>query len=92
MEKLMAEALFIIQAGEPYRKGDLKRSFQVQLSEDGFVVYTEIPYMQYTNEPWEYNKRWGKQLTNYNQYWFDERVEMICDYIARAGGGYYVVE
>lgn len=84
----MAEALFIIQAGKPYRTGDLKRSFQVQPSEDGFMIFTEKEYMVFTNEIWL--NRNGKQ--NPHLYWFDERVEMICDYIARAGGGYYVVE
>lgn len=92
MKSIMAEAMFIIQAGQPYRTGDLKRSFQLQPTDDGFIIFTEMPYMQYTNEPWTYNKRWGKILPNKHEGWFDERVEMIADYIARNGGGYYVVK
>lgn len=92
LDNLMADALFMIQSGEPYRTGDLKRSFILEPTEDGFIIYTEIPYMQYTNETWGYNKRWGKQLLNKHEGWFDERVEMICDYIAQLGGGYVVIE
>lgn len=92
MDDLMADVLWMIQNQAPYRTGDLMRSFTLEPTEDGFVVYTEIPYMEYTNEPWEYNKRWGKQLTNYNQYWFDKTVEMVCEYIANKGGGYYVIK
>lgn len=83
----MADALFIIKAGKPYRTGDLKRSFEVVPTEDGFMIFTEQDYMVVTNEVWNRN---GKQ--NPHLYWFDERVEMIADLIARMGGGYYVVK
>lgn len=92
MERIMADVLYIIQAGDPYRKGDLKMSFVVEPTEDGFIVYTEMDYMQYTNEQWDYNRHWGKQLQNPHLYWFDEKVEIIADYLARLGGGHYVVK
>lgn len=88
MEKLIADALYIIQAGEPYRTGNLKRSFQVVRNEDGFTIYTDCEYMVFTNEVWL--NRGGR--TNPHQWWFDERVEMICDYIASIGGGGYVIK
>lgn len=84
----MADALFIIKAGKPYRRGDLKRSFVVVPTEDGFMIFTEQDYMVFTNEV-RINRN-GKQ--NPHLYWFDERVEMIADLIARMGGGYYVVK
>ncbi len=88
----MADVLYIIQANTPYRTGELRRSFMLEPTEDGFVIYTENEYMQYTNEAWGYNKHWEKQLRNPNENWFDETIEMIADYLARLGGGHYVIK
>lgn len=92
MEKLMADVLFVVQSASPYKTGDLMRSFQVEKTEDGFVVWTEMDYMQFTNEPWGYNSHWGKTLNNPNVYWFDEVVKYIAEYIAGLEGGYVVIK
>lgn len=86
----MADVLFMVQSQAPYRTGELMRSFQVEQTEDGFVVWNEIDHMKYTNEPWGFNRHWGKMLNNPNVYWFDETVELIAQYIAGLEGGYVV--
>ncbi|WP_294892216.1 hypothetical protein, partial [Sulfuricurvum sp. MLSB] len=53
LEMLKTQALIIIQSASPYRSGDLSRSFQIRLVEDGFEIYQDtssVDYMVYTEE------------------------------------------
>ncbi len=92
MQEMIADVLTIILTNTPERTGDLKRSFKIDINDDGFTIYTEIPYMQYTNEIWEYNKRWGKVLQNPNLHWFDLTILEIAEMLALRGGGYVVIK
>jgi hypothetical protein len=71
------EAFNFIKAQAPYRTGTLKNNIRYEQHEDGFSIIIDIWYMQYTEEAWTYNKRWGKTLINKNEGWFRQAVETI---------------
>lgn len=81
------EALEIIKAQAPVRTGALKASFELVEIENGYMIRTTIPYMEYTNEPWLFNSKWGKTLANPNQYWYDRAVALIAEIFAMKLGG-----
>jgi len=88
LEMLKTQALVIVQSASPYRSGDLSRSFQVRLTEDGFEIYQDssvVDYMIYTEEIW-LHPRW-KGRKNPNEAWFKETAEFVAKYIAQSLGG-----
>lgn len=80
-------AFELVKRNAPYRKGDLLRSFQLIVLEDGWIIQTTIPYMVYTEMKWTYNKRWGKTLQNKNEKWFRNTATIIAEEFARRMGG-----
>lgn len=85
LEMLKAEALAIVRATAPYRKGDLSNSFQLRMTDDGFEIYTNIYYMPFTNEAWIHPRWRGRENPNLN--WFDQATKFVKEYIERQLGG-----
>jgi hypothetical protein len=88
LELLKTQALIIVQSASPYRSGDLSRSFQIRLVEDGFEIYQDtssVDYMVYTEEAW-LSPRW-RGRANPNEAWFKETAEFVAKYIAQSLGG-----
>lgn len=76
------EVLNYIKAQAPYRTGQLKANIRKVKTNNGFKIVIDIWYMQYTEEAWTYNKRWGKTLLNPNYKWLRNSVERLCNKIA----------
>lgn len=81
-EQFRIEAYNYIRHSSPYRTGKLRESIKFQQNADGFSIIIDIYYMQYTEEVWTYNSRWGKTLTNPNLYWLKKSVERLAQRFA----------
>ena len=90
LDYLIPQALTIVRAVAPNRRGTLSNSFNYRVVEGGVEIYTDIHYMPYTEEVW-ISPRWkGRQ--NPNQDWFKgDAYPLVTRYLALALGGQYVL-
>lgn len=93
VKKLMKEWAFtyaveVIQAA-PERKGTLKKGIIGYATDRSFGVMIDVPHMKYTEEKWEYNRRWGKTLVNPNEKWLLSTLDFILDQAEAKGAKVY---
>ena len=88
LQMLKEQALNIVRATAPYKRGDLSKSFDVRTTPEGFEIYTRMYYMGYTEGVWVSPQWRGRK--NPNEAWFQETAEYIARYIAFNLGGTYV--
>lgn len=81
-DRFRLEALSYIKAASPYRTGNLRANIKYQHNADGFSIIIDVEYMQYTEEKWTYNRRWGKVLQNPHEGWLRESVRRLAEQFA----------
>lgn len=86
MTKLERACLSVFKQKCPYRKGALQGQIRVVKTSKGFEIISDLYYMEYTEEKWEYNSRWGKTLINQNEGWFKESFETCLRLVGTAKG------
>jgi len=82
-DRFKVEATSLITHNAPYRTGELRRSIKRVDIPNGFQIIIDVDHMKYTEEEWTYNKRWGKTLTNKNQYWLRDSTYNLAERFAR---------
>lgn len=86
MTKLERSCLQIFKQQCPYRTGALQGQIRINKLQNGFEIVSDIYYMPYTEEKWEYNSQWGYTGINPNEGWFKTAFEMCLRLVGTAKG------
>jgi len=78
--------LQIFKSQAPVRSGILKGQIRIEKTKTGFNIVSDIYYMPYTEEKWEYNRRWKKTLVNPNEGWFRQAFEIALRFLSQVYG------
>lgn len=86
MTELEQACFNIFKNNAPYRTGVLKGQIRLNKMPKGFEIVSDIYYMPFTEEKWEFNSWWGYQGINPNEGWFRQSFEMCLRLIASQKG------
>lgn len=84
--------LQIFKNNAPVRTGVLKGQIRIEKTSKGFDIISDIYYMEYTEEKWEYNSRWGYTGINPNEGWFRTSFEQCMRLIGNVKGVEFIRE
>lgn len=86
MNEVETAVLQIFKSLAPVRTGSLKGQIRIERIEGGFKIVSDIYYMKYTEEKWEYNSHWKKILINPNEGWFKEAFKLSIQFLSNLFG------